>query len=209
MTNANETPTRFHPVVVSVFDGSEEFCGLQPDLNGAWVTWEAYEAILSSKDAEIGRLREVCSEVYQAFGAMSSIAGFFCTDDCERVMDNLSAAANGEPIPHADLLPWPKNELTQTGDIYQLEKANDELRIKLELAEAKLRGREWIPVSERLPEEDNLVEVWVASYYQRKGGNDFAVYKSGEWHNFRFNQSLEVTHWKEATAAPTADEVKK
>lgn len=69
--------------------------------------------------------------------------------------------------------------------------------------------RRWIPVSESLPEEDELVEVWVASYYQKKGGNDFAVYKSGEWHNFRFSQALEVTYWKEATPAPTADEVKK
>jgi hypothetical protein len=48
--------------------------------------------------AERDRLRQLCAELYQVAGALGA-------DD--RVLDNLWAAAAGEPIPHGSLLPYP------------------------------------------------------------------------------------------------------
>lgn len=42
------------------------------------------------------RLEQVCAEVYQFAGAVGAPA---------RVLDNLSAAADGHPIPHESILP--------------------------------------------------------------------------------------------------------
>lgn len=46
--------------------------------------------------AEIERLRNVCGEAYQFAGAVGAP---------ERVLDNLWAAAQGEPLPHESFLP--------------------------------------------------------------------------------------------------------
>jgi hypothetical protein len=46
--------------------------------------------------AEIERLRAVCAEAYQFAGAVGAP---------ERVLDNLAAAADGQPLPHASVLP--------------------------------------------------------------------------------------------------------
>ena len=57
---------------------------------------------------EIDRLRRDCAEAYQVIGCL---AGDFFNDDAViRAMDNLFAAANGDPRPHEDLLPF---ELSQ------------------------------------------------------------------------------------------------
>jgi hypothetical protein len=32
----------------------------------------------------------------------------YTEDDVVRVLDNMVAAANGDPRPHEDLLPWPR-----------------------------------------------------------------------------------------------------
>jgi hypothetical protein len=58
---------------------------------------------------ELERLRRDCSEAYQVIGAgMFGEACAYTQDDVERALDNLFAAAEGEPRPHDDLLPWPK-----------------------------------------------------------------------------------------------------
>jgi len=65
---------------------------------------------LAEADAEIYRLRHDCGEAYQVIGCMSfdSENRRWTDDDEIRALDNLSAAANGMPRPHNDLLPWPK-----------------------------------------------------------------------------------------------------
>lgn len=59
----------------------------------------------------IERLRDDCAEAYQVVGA--AMLGEPCAyddSDVERALDNLSAAANGTPRPHDDLLPWPREQ---------------------------------------------------------------------------------------------------
>lgn len=46
--------------------------------------------------AELGALRQVCAEAYQMAGAIGAPS---------EALDNLSAAANGDPIPHETFLP--------------------------------------------------------------------------------------------------------
>ena len=55
-------------------------------------------AELEAARAEIDRLRKLCAEVYQVAGTLGADA---------RVLDNLWAAADGKPLPHASLLPYP------------------------------------------------------------------------------------------------------
>lgn len=54
---------------------------------------------LEAARAEIERLRLVCAEVYQIAGELGADAP---------VLDNLWAAAEGNPLPHASLLPYVK-----------------------------------------------------------------------------------------------------
>lgn len=61
---------------------------------------------------EIERLRQDCAEAYQVLGNLAHIAGLFDTPDVVRALDNIYAASVGEPRPHADLLPWPKDKLS-------------------------------------------------------------------------------------------------
>jgi hypothetical protein len=57
---------------------------------------------------EVERLRRDCYEAYQIVGiALMDPVTPHTQDDVERVLDNLGAAANGDPRPHDDLLPWP------------------------------------------------------------------------------------------------------
>jgi len=49
-------------------------------------------------EAELARLRQLCAEVYQVAGTLGAEA---------RVLDNLRAAADGQPLPRASLLPYP------------------------------------------------------------------------------------------------------
>jgi hypothetical protein len=56
--------------------------------------------------AQINRLRRDCAEVYQVMGAMIAAAGMADHPQAIKALDNLSAAANGQPRPHEDLLPF-------------------------------------------------------------------------------------------------------
>jgi hypothetical protein len=56
------------------------------------------DAELAAARAEIDHLRQLCAEVYQVAGTLGADA---------RVLDNLWAAADGKPLPHASLLPYP------------------------------------------------------------------------------------------------------
>jgi len=54
-------------------------------------------AELQAARAEIEQLRTLCAEVYQVAGTLGADV---------RVLDNLWAAADGKPLPHASLLPY-------------------------------------------------------------------------------------------------------
>jgi hypothetical protein len=72
--------------------------------NTSHVVGDAAE--LEAAKAEIDRLRNLCSEVYQVAGALGAD---------ERVLDNLWAAADGKPLPHESLLPYPSLPLEHKG----------------------------------------------------------------------------------------------
>ena len=70
---------------------------------------ETLKAELASAKAEIERLREDCAEAYQVMGSLLIGEPVKWSDeDAQRALDNIVAAANGEPRPHDDLLPWPR-----------------------------------------------------------------------------------------------------
>ena len=52
---------------------------------------------IAELEAEIAKLRGVCADAYQLVGAVGGPV---------EALDNLSAAANGEPIPHDTFLPF-------------------------------------------------------------------------------------------------------
>lgn len=61
--------------------------------------------------AEIERLREDCAQAYQAVGVIAERLGYWgaeCPNHAQltKLLDNLSAAAEGDPRPHDDLLPF-------------------------------------------------------------------------------------------------------
>ena len=60
---------------------------------------------------EVKRLRNLCAEMYQIVGSATYLLGIFDTDDAIKPLDNLSAGAEGEPLPHDDLLPWPSKPI--------------------------------------------------------------------------------------------------
>ena len=62
------------------------------------------EAERDRLQAEIERLQEDCAEAYQVVGALAGDR--FGDPGVTKALDNLSAAANGEPRPHDDLLPF-------------------------------------------------------------------------------------------------------
>jgi hypothetical protein len=63
--------------------------------------------------AEIDRLRSDCAEAYQAVGVLANVVGWWEMPPdhpwhapIEKLLNNLSAAAEGEPRKHHDLLPF-------------------------------------------------------------------------------------------------------
>lgn len=79
-----------------------------PGVQDSWEAWQA-RAKINNDPEKIERLQRDCGEAYQVIGAgMLGIQCVFTQSDVARALDNLSAAANGEPRPHDDLLPWPK-----------------------------------------------------------------------------------------------------
>jgi hypothetical protein len=56
--------------------------------------------------AEISRLRRDCAEAYQVVGDLAGRAGASEHPEVIKALDNLSAAADGKPRPHANLLPF-------------------------------------------------------------------------------------------------------
>lgn len=71
------------------------------DLEAAWQAWQARQPEIDLLNKQIEELRIVCGEAYQLAGAY---------DADELALDNLSAAANGDPIPHKSFLPVVVNE---------------------------------------------------------------------------------------------------
>lgn len=66
---------------------------------------------LDAAHTEIERLRTACAEAYQVMGiALTGDSRSWTDADAARALDNILAAAEGQPCPHADLLPWPRRE---------------------------------------------------------------------------------------------------
>ncbi len=82
-------------------------------MNAQDLEQRAIAALIAERDAlreEVERLRRDCAEAYQVVGAgMLGEPCSYTQADVGRALDNLSAAANCEPRPHDDLLPWPSD----------------------------------------------------------------------------------------------------
>lgn len=75
-------------------------------------SWEDLAVQLAEARKEIERLRKDCPEANQVMGCVLIGDPFTYSDrDAERALDNIFAAANGDPRPHEDLLPWPLTEV--------------------------------------------------------------------------------------------------
>lgn len=73
---------------------------------------QAYEAAnhpIDDRD-EIERLRRDCAEAYQVIGALAADLGGE-HPGIVQALDNLQAAVAGEPRPHDELLPFPREPL--------------------------------------------------------------------------------------------------
>lgn len=57
-------------------------------------------------EAEVERLRRDCAELYQVIGVLADYAPKASERAITKALDNASAAANGLPRPHDDLLPF-------------------------------------------------------------------------------------------------------
>ena len=51
-------------------------------------------------------VQDDCAEAYQIVGSLANMAGVFESREVEMSLNNLLAAATGEPRPHLDLLPF-------------------------------------------------------------------------------------------------------
>jgi hypothetical protein len=67
-------------------------------------------SLLRERDVEIVKLRSVCAEAYQLAGLLSDHFG-----NPVLALDNLSAAAQGEPLPHKTFLPVVTKSGTRQG----------------------------------------------------------------------------------------------
>lgn len=73
-----------------------------------WLDTQGTTEAHAARD-EIERLRRDCAEAYQVVGAISASlldSESNPPEEVTKALDNLSAAANGEPRPHDDLLPF-------------------------------------------------------------------------------------------------------
>lgn len=68
-----------------------------------------YATAMSLAADQIERLRRDCAEAYQVVGTISGVLWDnknVRMDDVTKALNNLLAAANGEPRPHENLLPF-------------------------------------------------------------------------------------------------------
>ncbi len=77
---------------------------------------------LAALQRRVAELEQVCAEAYQFAGTVGAP---------ERVLDNLSAAADGQPIPHESILPITAEECDA---ILELRAKLDQVRHALDAA---------------------------------------------------------------------------
>ena len=94
----------------------------QDEIDAMWREFTSVDQLAR----EVFRLREDCAEAYQAVGHLADKLGYWeprlVDHDMEpitKLLDNLSAAAGGDPRPWTDLLPFivdikPSNSQTNT-----------------------------------------------------------------------------------------------
>lgn len=59
-----------------------------------------------AEDAESADAQHVCGEAYQAVGLLANMAGVFHDPAVQALLDNLSDAAEGNPLTHDSVLPF-------------------------------------------------------------------------------------------------------
>jgi hypothetical protein len=64
------------------------------------------QQIIAGLKSEIKRLRRDCAELYQVIGTLDELVPEEDKAATIKALDNASAAADGEPRPHDDLLPF-------------------------------------------------------------------------------------------------------
>lgn len=92
---------------------------------------EKLRALLDHDQAQravIAELRNLCLKAYQVVGSLAGDAGMFEHTATIKVLDNLSMAGVGKPVPHKELLPFPASQ-----KIEQQAKEITELREALQI----------------------------------------------------------------------------
>ena len=135
---------------------------------------------LAAKEALLEQARDMCAQVYQAFGSVASDAGLWDTDATNKVLDNLSMFANGEPLPHKDLLPYP---CQQDGGYDKLKAHRATLqqevgRLKGELENAKLDTTVDV---QRMEQATALITTLRSTEARLRGNIGDIVDKCDEW----------------------------
>ncbi len=72
---------------------------------------------------EIDRLRTMISEAYQVIGALAHYTGTMDHPDVIRALDNFATGGEG-PVPHPDLLPWPKTAIDVKAPISRMARSS-------------------------------------------------------------------------------------
>ncbi len=113
--------------------------GLSSETKYSSKPWHIWLAEMTAHDAEqraeIARLRTLCLEAYQVVGSLATDAGMFDHQATVRVLDNLSMAGTGKPLPHRELLPYPASQ-----KIARLREALEKVLIHKDHMERELRG---------------------------------------------------------------------
>ena len=71
--------------------------GGEPEDQTLGRDWKWVPAEMNKLSRQIAQLQKLCAEMYQVYGTCGSSA---------RVLDQLSAAASGKPLPYPTLLPY-------------------------------------------------------------------------------------------------------
>ena len=77
-------------------------------LGVTWTYPAAFYSDFTGLMDQIDRLQVDCAEAYQVIGSLAINPLPPDHRDISRALDNMSAAASGEPRPHNDLLPFPR-----------------------------------------------------------------------------------------------------
>lgn len=105
-------PAGFRLVPIEPTQEMKDACDRTPGPLTAWKCWErmlaASPAPPTGEVEGANPIKDALCQTYQILGYHLGDTPKASEKDYERALDQVSAAIHGEPLPHADLLPWPQ-----------------------------------------------------------------------------------------------------